>query len=319
MKNKIKKIDIRILKYEEYVKKHPEKAYGYYCLGRLYLMTGQYKLAEEYFNKSLTKDSNYVLSKVGMIETSVFRKKFLKAVYLFTKYRRDIIDKYVYRVKLVRGVSSFYSKNDLFRTQGGGLFSILFLNYSIYYIKKLVDKESSNIVLKLILCMYYLKTGEKSFYTIQLFKTCVYWDGLDDVLRWNLIERLAELGEKLFYDVDIARKFSTIPDSKCSNEYVSMIFNTALKKDDKAKIVRVYEAANKYNKSISANLLWGYVYWSKKNSFYDASVYDCCKRLMKLGWMDNVIAHMLLKFKEKKAVRLGSETEKALKLFGYMG
>jgi hypothetical protein len=40
---------------------------------------------------------------------------------------------------------------------------------------------------------------------------------------------------------------------------------------------------------------------------------------MKLGWMDNVIAHMLLKFKEKKAVRLGSETEKALKLFGYMG
>lgn len=111
------------------------------------------------------------------------------------------------------------------------------------------------------------KNWRKSFYTIQLFKTCVYWDGLDDVLRWNLIERLAELGEKLFYDVDIARKFSTIPDSKCSNEYVSMIFNTALKKDDKAKIVRVYEAANKYNKSISANLLWGYVYWSKRIHF----------------------------------------------------
>lgn len=319
MKNKTKKMDIRILKYEEYVKKHPQKAYGYYCLGRLHLMTGKYKLAEEYFNKSLAKDSDYVLAKVGLIEASVFKKKFLKAVYLFTKYRRDIIDKYIYRVKLVRGVSSFYRKDDIFRNQGGGLFSVLLLNYSIHYIKKLVDKEASNIVLKLILCMYYLKTGEKSFYTVQLFKTCVYWDGLDDTLRWTLIERLAELGDKLFYDVDIARKFSTIPDSKCSNEYVSMIFNTALRKNDKAKIVRVYEAANKYNKSISTGLLWRYICWSKDNSFFDPSVYDCCKKLMKLGWMDKVIAHMLLKFEEKKAVKLEDETEKALKLFGYMG
>lgn len=319
MKNKTKKIDIRILKYEEYVKKHPKKAYGYYCLGRLYLMTGKYKQAEEYFNKSLAKDSDYVLAKVGLIEVNVFKKKFLKAVYLFTKYRRDIIDKYVYRVKLVRGVSSFYRESDIFRAQGGGLFSMLLLNYSIYYIKKLVDKESSNIVLKLILCMYYLKTGEKSFFTIQLFKTCVYWDGLDDTLRWALIERLAELGDKLYYDVNIARKFSTIPDSKCSNEYVSMIFNTALKKGDKGKMVRVYETANKYNINISTKLLWQYIYWSNKNSFFDPSVYDCCKRLMKLGWMDKVIAHMLLKFKEKKAVRLGEETERALKVFGYMG
>jgi len=28
-------IERRILKYEQYVKEHPKKAYGYYCLGRL--------------------------------------------------------------------------------------------------------------------------------------------------------------------------------------------------------------------------------------------------------------------------------------------
>jgi len=32
-------IERRILKYEQYVKEHPKKAYGYYCLGRLHMMT----------------------------------------------------------------------------------------------------------------------------------------------------------------------------------------------------------------------------------------------------------------------------------------
>jgi len=86
-----------------------------------------------------------------------------------------------------------------------------------------VDSEANNIVLKLILCMYYLNFGEKSFYIIQLFKTCIYWDGLEDSFRWALIRRLSEFGEKLYYDANIARKFATVPDASCTDEYVDLI------------------------------------------------------------------------------------------------
>ena len=240
MGDKNNKNNIRILKYEEYIKRNPQKAYGYYCLGKLHLETEQYKLAWEYFKKSLEKDPGYVFSKIGLIEAEVFRKRFLKAVYLFAKYRREIIDKHVYRVKLVRGVSSFYSKSKLFRAGKRGMLTTLFLKYSMHHIKKLADKESNNIVLKLILGMYYLRVEEKSFYTVQLFKTCVYWDGLDDSLRWMFIERLAELGEVLYYDTNIARKFTNIPDSKCSNEYIELIFSCALKENDRGKLIRIY-------------------------------------------------------------------------------
>jgi len=71
-------IERRILKYEQYVKEHPKKAYGYYCLGRLHMMDGKYKLAEEYFKKSLAVDGNYTFSIIGLIEACVFRRKFLK-------------------------------------------------------------------------------------------------------------------------------------------------------------------------------------------------------------------------------------------------
>ncbi|GAE88891.1 TPR repeat protein [Acetivibrio straminisolvens JCM 21531] len=39
---------------------------------------------------------------------------------------------------------------------------------------------------------------------------------------------------------------------------------------------------------------------------------------MNMGWMDNVIANTMINFKEKNAVKLGDETERALRLFGYM-
>lgn len=318
MKNKSKKMDIRIIKYEEYVRKNPKKAYGYYCLGKLYMMSGQYKTAEEYFQKSLTIDDKYTLSKIGLIEAYVFRKKFMKAVYLFSKCRQDINDKYIYRVKLVRGVSSFYSKSDLFKTKSRGLFTIMFLKYTMYYAKELIKKESHNIVLKLLLCMEYLNSGERSLYVIQMFKTCVYWDGLDDTMRWTLIERLSEMGEKLFYDINVARKFSSIPDPKCSDEYVDLIFGSAMIKGNKTKVAGIYNAASKYNKNMSANILWRYVYWSSENSFYDHSVYDCCKKLVKLGWIDRLIAQTMLRFKEKNSVKLEEEEEKVLRLYGYM-
>jgi len=63
------------------------------------------------------------------------------------------------------------------------------------------------------------------------FKTCIYWDGLEDSFRWALIRRLSEFGEKLYYDANIARKFATVPDASCTDEYVDLIFSSALDRE----------------------------------------------------------------------------------------
>ncbi|TYQ16508.1 UNVERIFIED_CONTAM: hypothetical protein Cloal_3052 [Acetivibrio alkalicellulosi] len=318
MKSNLKKTDIRIIKYEEYVKKYPQKAYGFYCLGRLYLMLGQYKISEEYFIKSLSIDSQYTLAKIGLVESYIFRKKFMKAVYIFSKYRQDINNKYIFRVKLVRGVSSFYSKNNLFSSDSIGFFSMIFLKYTMHYAKGLVKKESNNIVLKILLCMYYLKSGESNIFVTQMFKTCVYWDGLDDSLRWELLKALSDVGEKLIFDTNIAGKFLSIPNSSCSDEYVDMILGSSIIKGNKVKTCEIYNLANKFNKQISPNVLWRYLYWSRESSICDYTVYDCCKKLVRLGWMDKLVAETLLKIKDKKIVKLTKDDEHFLKLYGYI-
>ena len=63
--------------------------------------------------------------------------------------------------------------------------------------------------------------------------------------------------------------------------------------------------------------MWRYVYWWE-NSFYDPSVYDCCNKLIKLGWMDRVVAETFLTLKEKDSVKLSKRNEQMLKLYGYI-
>ena len=318
MKNKTEKLDIRIIKYEQYIKANPQKAYGFYCLGRIYFTLEKYKTAENYFKKALSIDEDYTRAIIALIELYVYRKKFIKAVYLFSKYRQDINKNYIFRVKLVRGVSSYYSKSDFFRTPSTGFLKKLFLKNTMRYARDLVPKESSNIVLKIILSMYYLKTGENNIFVIQMFKTCVYWDGLDDHLRWELLKALSDSGNKLIYDMNIAKKFSSIPHQNCSDEYAGIILAASMLKGDIAKTSEIYNLANKYSKKLAPEIMWRYVFWCRENSFYDSSAYDCCKKLVKLGWMDKVIAQTFLALKDKNSVKLSKRDEQMLKLYGYI-
>lgn len=317
MKNKTEKIDIRIVKYEQYVKKNPNKAYGFYCLGRLYFSLGKYNTAENYFKKALSVDENYTRAIIALIELYVYRKKFIKAVYIFSKHRQDINKNYIFRVKLVRGVSSFYSKSDFFRTGSIGFLKSMFLKHTMRYARDLVPKESSNIVLKIILCMYYLKTGENNIFVTQMYKTCVYWDGLDDQLRWDILNNLSNSGNKLVYDMNIAKKFTSIPPSNCSDEYAGIILLASMLKGDVKKTSEIYNLANKYNKKLEPEIMWRYIYWCKENSFYDNSVYDCCKKLIKSGWIDKVVAQTLLIFRDKNNVKLSKRDKQILELYGY--
>ena len=53
-------------------------------------------------------------------------------------------------------------------------------------------------------------------------------------------------------------------------------------------------------------------------SISDPTVYDCCKKLAKIGWMDGIVADTMLKFNKKKTVQLEDDEKKILELFGYV-
>ena len=84
-------MDIRIIKYEQYIKENPEKAYGFYCLGRLYFNLGKYNAAENYFKKALSLDEGYTRAIIALIELYVYKKKFIKAVFLFPNTDKILI------------------------------------------------------------------------------------------------------------------------------------------------------------------------------------------------------------------------------------
>jgi len=148
------------------------------------------------------------------------------------------------------------------------------------------------------------------------FQDMYLLDGLEDSFRWALIRRLSEFGEKLYYDANIARKFATVPDASCTDEYVDLI--SARRWIEKRwKNGRHLSYCEKYNKNISPRLIWRYVKWSNENSFYDPSVYDCCKKLVDMdGWIALLQIQCLNSGRGmRKAWR---RNRKSIKTFGYM-
>lgn len=317
MQKKDSRVDIRIVKYKNYIKKHPQKPYGYYCLGQLNILASRYKDAEKYFAKALLLDNNYTYAKVGLIKALIYRKKVLKAVHLYNKYNDEINQKKVFVNKLVRGISSCWGKKEL-DGKKQGLFSAIYFKYVVQVLNNLFNSQIDNLVLNLVLCIYYLSREDKTDKALVVYNNCVKLDGLTDKMRWALVKALSTANPAIYKDSEIAGKFSKVPVPNCPSAYANKIFEVFLRQGKIKKAKAVFEDIENPDKVISQSNLWEYVNLCTKNSYYDISVYMCCSRLLKAGWINNVLAHALRKIKELNIVSDTKQEEKVLKLFGYL-
>lgn len=317
MKKSPEKINVFISKYEDYIKKNPKEVRPYYCLGYLKLNLAKYKEAQEDFEKALSIDPRYTRAKVGLIVASVSRRKFVQAVNLYNQHIIDISRKSVFIKKLTRGVSEFYSNDSFFSRNSKEAASPLFYRLTIQPLLAKFREESDNILLILILSMYYMGMNERSLDIMNILKTCVYIDSVDDNMRWALLGAIADCGERLYYDLDLASKFSSIPEPDCTDEYVKTIFGAVVLGRNKFKVKNIYNSMNNTGKKMTLKMMWKYVDWSWNVELYDLSVYECCSTLMMSGWVDIIVLEMMAKLGRQNIIAITDEELRILNLYGY--
>lgn len=311
------KLNSYVAKFQTYAKKNPKKAHIHYCIGCFHMELGKYKEAQDNFEKAISISRGYTRAKVGLIVVHIFRRKFLEAVKLYSKYYDDINAKRLYRTKLLRGVSEFYHKDDFLSKKSKETSSPLFFKQVIQPLLAKYSQDRNNEVIILILAMYYMGMNERSLDIMHIFKVCVYIDGIDDNMRWALLLAIADCGEKLYYDLDIASKFTTIPEQDCTDEYVKTIFGGVVLGRNKFKVKSIYNSMIKSGRKISLNMMWKYVDWSWNVNLFDLTVYECCSNLLLAGWVDVLVLEMMAKLEKDKVVELKDEERKMLSIYGY--
>jgi len=311
------KLKLLVSKYENYIKKNSKEARAYYFLGRIKMELAKYKEAQEDFEKAISIVPQYTMAKVGLIVATVFRRKFAQAASLYTQYRMDFSLKSIYNKKLVRGVSEFYYSEGFFSKGSKEISGPLFHKFTIQPLLSKYMEDPGNVVLILILSMYYIAKDEKSLDILNILKICVYMDSVDDNMRWALLNAIANCGEKLYLDLDIASKFSSVPEPECTDEYIKTIFGAVVLGRNRYKVKNIYNTIVKSGKKMTLSMMWKYVDWSWNVELYDLTVYECCSALIKAGWTDIFVLEMMSKLIEHNIISATEEELKVLKLYGY--
>ena len=307
--------EIRILKYQNYVKDHPNKPYGYYCLGRLYLNAKNFKEAEKYFKSSLEQDKRYSWARIGLLEILIKKGKLLKAASYFNTYRYDFLSKKIFIIKTNKTISLLYD-NNLISRNNMGFFAYFIFENNINKLLSLYEENKHSIVSDLILSINYLAKMRTDSEALSYFRRCIYFDGISDNLRWNMIKAIAQSDKSVLQEEKIALKFNTIPENIYSTEYANFMFEQFLKKGTLTQILNGYDFLATNNIDILEKNLWMYVDTLSKNSIYSSSVNNSCKKLIQKGWMDKTIA---ISYKKSSNNLNEEKTKEAeiIALFGY--
>lgn len=310
------KLGLRILKYKDYISKYPDKAYGHYCLGSLYLMDGQYKAGEKCFLKALALKAGYVPALIGIIEAALCQKKLLKAVNLYTLHSSSIKEKKVFMAGLIKKISSHFMEAETIMKPASLLASILF-KYEMFAMNALYKKDPANEAANIILCMNYFTEKNMSDKAVVVYNTCVLLDGLDDVMRWELVKLLSQEDPSIYHNTEIAAKFASIPDTAIASKYADTLFERALFDFKADRFKKLSSSFKGLENSLSLKNQWKYLKWCKDNSYYNSLTVKCCRRLIKSGWVDSLIADSVEQLKRHKLAGSTEHEDHILELFGY--
>lgn len=317
------RLDIKIIKYENYIKKNPKKAYGYYSLGKIYLLGKQYKKAETYFKQALSLQKDYMLAVVGLITVNIYRGKHLKAAKVYRQYIQKLAAKNIYQRRICRAISSYYLAGSFKKNQESVISSWRFM-LSIKAMHQWTDTDVSkkdrphNLVALMLQTISYLSNYEKESLptqVIDVYLYCAKLPGLHDDMRWQLIQRLS-IDLEADQNDEMISLFETIPKNGTAT-LTNKIFKMALKKQPFYKIRQLYEAASETRVSLSLENLWMYVKMCSEQNVWDKSVYICCSKLLSQGWIDKVIAQAINTLKAKNIVSDIAKEQQILALYGY--
>ncbi|NLY96050.1 MAG: tetratricopeptide repeat protein [Clostridiaceae bacterium] len=310
-------IEIRKIKYGDYVDKHPNKPYGYYALGELELICKSYDKAMTYFAKALHLNPQYKRANIGYIICLIQQQKYMQAVRHFRKRCRDIEDKTVLMKDLVHAICSDYPlSNPDIRIPveckapdlKGKIYRILW-SYKI----------SGNIVAGVLLALHFMnkpnnKLFENTKYT--LYTDMVALPGIVESLRWHMVKFLSLRMPKIKEQRSVASLFFYIPSNDMSPEYANIVFSTALNGKNPERINRIRKSMENRLIPVTQENMWRYIYFARQEYRYNEQVMKDCLSLIRSGWVDPVIAEAL---NDMILLKMKGYTEKDLETLRFYG
>lgn len=308
------RFELKMLKYENYIRENPKRPYGYYCLGKLQLSTGNAKAAETCFKKALELDRFYARARLGLIETQILRGNIIKAAYLYNKYSRSLAKKGVYRKELIEFISCEFSSNKINPVKLAFLYKFI-LKHFMKPQKSKSEKYYRNPVLLLFMCIYYLYSQKTDETSLKVYNECIKLDGLDNNLRWAIVKVLSLQDSSIYQDDMIAGKFTALPSKGCSIEYGNTILKSALKKGNIKKVESILDSLEQMSSFIPLPSLWMFLYLCNKSSIYNDRVLKYCSRLIHSGWIDQLVVKTFLTMKELKIARQTEEEDRILEFY----
>lgn len=311
------RLDIRIIKFQDYIRRKPGNPFGYYGLGVQYMFSGKPSQAERMFSQALKIDPEYVPAKLGRLEVLLAEKKLLSACRYYQQNAEVFRQKKLFITRIQRMTSELYRSRGFYRYTGT-LKSIFVFGERFGVLRRMFDSETDNMVAAILLAMFLIKRRTEDKYACSVFKRCVGMDGINDRLRWDLMQALSKELPSIWEDPCIAGMFSTIPDGACSNRYASFLLSRFIQQQNEEKVLKAFALLYKNHIFPDRKTQWQYLYFCRTREIWNPAMFSCCQKLLASGWVDSFVASTVKELKKRGMAENSREADNLLSMYGYL-
>lgn len=310
------RLELRQIKFTDYIRRKPDSPFGYYGLGVQYMQLGKPAQADRMFERALKIDGNYLPAMLGKLEFLLTGGRFLAACRYYRKNRQSFSGKKVY-LKRVQGLTSQLYRTRSFFRHTRSLRSMVAFSKSHGPLQRMFDNEPDNPVVNLLLAMFFLKNRQEDERARVIYNLCVRMEGIGDKLRWDLLQSLSAENPAILQDDEIAGMFNNIPEGAYGKQYASFLLSRFMQQQDKNKVLKAFSDLHKHHFLPDRKTLWLYLRFCRERNLWNPSMLACCQKLMASGWVDGFVAKMVEELKNRGMAENTRELDRLLNLYGY--
>jgi len=310
------RVDIRIIKFQDYIRRKPDRPFGYYGLGVQFLLLDSPGLADKMFTQALKKKPDYILAKLGRLEVLLVENRFVAAARYYRKNSSAFSGRKIYAKRIHEIVSNIYTRRG-FSVYINRLRSSLVFDEKIGVLHKMLGSDAQNPVVNILLSMYYLKSENNCDKAMMLHNMCIGLEGINDRLRWDLLQAISKKQPAILNDAEIAGLFRTIPEQAYKTDYLNLILSCFIAKQDTEKINDAFSELGKRQIMPSKKIMWEYIHFCSSNNIWNSTVALYCQYLVENGWINSFLSQVALQLKNKGLADPGCRMFKILSLYGY--
>ena len=309
-------LDIRMLKFQDYIRRKPDRPFGYYGLGIQYMLAGKPGLADKMFTQALKKNPGYVPAKSGKLEVLLAEERYVAAARYYQKNRESFERKRIYAKRVHRTVSRIYLLRS-FSVHLEKLRSIFAFDEKIGALQKMYNANAKNPVVNILLSMYFLKKEKDDDRAFALYNLCVGLDGICDRLRWDLVNILSKKQPAILRDTKIADLFQSIPENLYKVDYVNFLLTCFMAQHDMEKVMNAFSNVNERQLVPSRRTMWEFLYFCSSRDVWNSTAASYCQKLIENGWVNSFLSQTAIRLKNKGFISSNNKIFSILSLYGY--